>query len=79
MQKIAAQIPGLDLTKWQTDRNNATLANAVQADAQAAAAVGLANPPQTPSITFNGPKGAAPPIVGLASYAQLHSEIQAIS
>jgi protein-disulfide isomerase len=79
MQNIASQIPGLDLTKWQTDRNSATLANDVQADAQAAAALGLANPPQTPSITFNGPKGAAPPIVGLASYGQLQSEIQAIS
>jgi protein-disulfide isomerase len=79
MQNIAAQIPGLDLTKWQTDRNSATLANAVQADAQAATALGLTNPPSTPSITFNGPKGAAPPIVGLASYGQLQSEIHAIS
>jgi protein-disulfide isomerase len=79
MQNIAAQVPGLNLTKWQTDRNSATLANDVTADTRAAAAVGLDNPPQTPSITFDGPKGAAPPIVGLASYAQLQSEIQPIS
>ena len=79
MQNIAAQIPGLDLTKWQTDRNSATLANDVTADAHAAAAAGLDNPPQTPSITFDGPKGAAPPIVGLPTYAQLQSEIQPIS
>jgi len=79
MQNIAAQIPGLDLTKWQTDRNSSVLANAVTADAQAAAAAGLDNPPSTPSITFDGPKGQAPPIVGLPSYAQLQSEIQAIS
>ncbi len=79
MQNIAAQVPGLNLTKWQTDRNSTTLANDVTADTHAAAALGLDNPPSTPSITFNGPKGAAPPIVGLATYAQLQSEIQAIS
>ena len=79
MQNIAARIPGLNLTTWQTDRNSATLASDVTGDAQAAAAVGLDNPPQTPSITFDGPKGAAPPIVGLPTYAQLQSEIQAIS
>ena len=79
MQNIAAQVPGLNLTKWQTARNSATLANDVTADAHAAAAAGLDNPPQTPSITFDGPKGAAPPIVGLPTYAQLQSEIQPIS
>ena len=81
MQKIAAQVPGLNLTKWQTDRNSSTLAADVTGDAQAATAAGLVGPsgPSTPTITFSGPKGAAPPIVGLASYAQLQSEIQAIS
>lgn len=81
MQKIASQVPGLNLTKWQTDRNDAALAADVTADAQAAKAAGLVGPqgPSTPSITFTGPKGAAPPIVGLASYAQLQSEIQTIS
>jgi|HubBroStandDraft_6_1064221.scaffolds.fasta_scaffold43182_3 protein-disulfide isomerase len=81
MQNIAAQVPGLNLTKWQTDRNDAALTADVTADAQAAQAAGLVGPqgPSTPSITFVGPKGAAQPIVGLASYAQLQSEIQPIS
>ena len=79
MQGIAAQIPGLSLTKWQSDRNNATLANDVAADTRAAAAAGLDNPPQTPSITFTGPKGSTQPIVGLPSYSQLQAEIQAVS
>ena len=81
MQKIAAQVPGLNLTKWQTDRNSSTLATDVTGDLQAATAAGLvgSSGPSTPSITFDGPKGAAPPIVGLPSYAQLQSEIQAIS
>ena len=81
MQNIASQVPGLNLTTWQTDRNSAALAAEVTADAQAATAAGLVGPqgPSTPSITFDGPKGAAPPIVGLASYAQLQSEIQPIS
>src|SRR5580704_12697167 len=69
MQNIAAQVPGLNLTKWQTDRNDAALTADVTADAQAAQAAGLVGPqgPSTPSITFVGPKGAAQPIVGLAS------------
>ena len=81
MQKIAAQVPGLNLTKWQTDRNSSTLAADVTGDAQAATAAGLVGPsgPSTPTITFSGPKGAAQPIIGLPSYAQLQSEIQAIS
>lgn len=81
MQNIAAQVPGLNLTKWETDRNDAALAADVTADAQAAQAAGLVGPqgPSTPSITFVGPKGSAQPIVGLASYAQLQSEIQPIS
>ena len=81
MQNIAAQVPGLNLTKWETDRNDAALAADVRADAQAANAAGLVGPQgvSTPSITFVGPKGAAQPLVGLASYAQLQAEIQPIS
>ena len=81
MQNIAAQVHGLNLTKWQTDRNSTTLASDVTGDLQAATAAGLIGSagPSTPSITFNGPKGAAQPIVGLPTYAQLQSEIQAIS
>lgn len=81
MQNIAAQVPGLNLTKWETDRNDATLAADVSADAQAAKAAGLVGPQgvSTPSITFVGPKGSAQPLVGLASYAQLQAEIQPIS
>ena len=81
MQNIAAQVPGLNLTKWETDRNDAALAADVRADAQAAKAAGLVGPQgvSTPSITFVGPKGAAQPLVGLASYAQLQAEIQPIS
>ena len=81
MQNIAAQVPGLNLTKWETDRNDAALVADVRADAQAANAAGLVGPQgvSTPSITFVGPKGAAQPLVGLASYAQLQAEIQPIS
>jgi protein-disulfide isomerase len=81
MQNIAAQVPGLNLTKWETDRNDAALAADVRADAQAANAAGLVGPQgvSTPSITFVGPKGAAQPLVGLATYAQLQAEIQPIS
>jgi protein-disulfide isomerase len=57
MQGLAQQVPGLKLTTWQADRNSATLANAVTADAQAASAAGVTG---TPSVFFSGPKGAVP-------------------
>ncbi len=36
LQGLASQVPGLDLAKWTSDRNNPELANEVTSDAQAA-------------------------------------------
>jgi protein-disulfide isomerase len=76
LQKIAAQVPGLNLAKWEADRNESSLANDVTADARAANAAGFN---ATPSITFSGPKGHAPPISALPTYAQLQAGITAVS
>jgi protein-disulfide isomerase len=76
MQNLAQQVPGLNLTSWQTARNSQALAAAVTADTQAANAQSFI---YTPSLTLTGPKGTAAPIIGGATYAQVESEIQKIS
>src|SRR5262249_29079683 len=45
LQNLAAQVPGLNLTKWASDRNNPELSKQVAADAQAANAEGFTGTP----------------------------------
>ena len=79
MQGLAQQIPGLNLTKWQADRNNPTLANAVSADAQAARLRGVGG---TPTIFVTGRKGTVlfnDPSTAVPSLSQLQSMIVRVS
>ena len=79
MQGLAQQIPGLNLTKWQADRNNPTLANAVSADAQAAHAAGAGG---TPTIFVSGRKGTVlfnDPSTAVPSLSQMQSLITRVS
>jgi protein-disulfide isomerase len=73
---LAAQIPGLNFARWQNDRKNPALLAQVQADENSAQAQGFT---ATPSITIQGPKGSAPPIVGPPSYSDLQSHIKQVS
>ncbi len=73
---LAGQISGLNYSKWLSDRSSPTLANQVTADQQQAAGLGFNS---TPSITIQGPKGQAQPIVGAASYSQIEAEIKSVS
>jgi protein-disulfide isomerase len=76
MQGLAQQIKGLNTTTWQTDRNDQSLANDVNADAQAANTAGFNS---TPTLTVSGPKGSAQPLIGDQTYAAVESEIKSIS
>jgi protein-disulfide isomerase len=79
MQGLAQEIPGLNLTKWQADRNNATLANAVTADTQAAGILGVNG---TPTIFATGRKGTvqfSDPHTAVPSLAQLQTLIAHVS
>jgi protein-disulfide isomerase len=74
---LASQVPGLNYSKWSSDRQAPTLANQVDADEQAAANAGYNS---TPTILIQGPKGQAQPIVGdPTSYSQLQSAINSVS
>jgi protein-disulfide isomerase len=55
LQGIAKQVPGLNLVKWQSDRNDQELATQVNTDAQAANAQGFTG---TPSFLIGRSGGA---------------------
>jgi protein-disulfide isomerase len=77
LQGIAQQIPGLNFSKWNSDRQSQALASQVAADGQIA---NNRNFSSTPTIVIQGPKGQANPIQSLpSSYGQLTSEIQQVS
>ena len=79
MQRLAQEIHGLNLTKWQSDRNGPTLANAVTADTQAAGVLGVTG---TPAIFATGRKGTvqfSDPNTAVPSLAQLQTLIARVS
>jgi protein-disulfide isomerase len=55
LQGIAQQVPGLNLTKWASDRSNAELASEVTSDGQTANSLGFTG---TPSFTIGKTGGA---------------------
>lgn len=75
LQGLAKQIPGLSLTTWQTDRNNASLSSQVNSDQSTGKALGVN---ATPTLIFKGPKGQTA-IAAAATYAQLQQAIKQVS
>jgi protein-disulfide isomerase len=73
---LARQVAGLNFAKWNTDRQSASLTGQVTSDQQLAASKGFSS---TPSLTVQGPKGSAQPIVGDASYSSLQQAIKSVS
>ncbi len=74
---LASQIPGLNYSKWLSDRGSSTLTGQVTADEQAAAGKSFSS---TPTLDIVGPKGEAQPIVGVpSSYGSLESAIKSVS
>jgi protein-disulfide isomerase len=55
LQGLAQQVPGLNLTKWASDRSSPELANQVAADGQTANSLGFTG---TPSFTIGKTGGA---------------------
>src|SRR4051794_3528638 len=69
---LARQTPGLDLARWQRDRQAPALASRVSADAASAGAAGAS---ATPTLLVQGPGGRAQPITGAPPYSRLRSVI----
>jgi len=55
LQGIASQVPGLNVSRWTSDRNEPALASQIAADAQAASSVGFSG---TPSFLIGRSGGA---------------------
>jgi protein-disulfide isomerase len=73
---LAQQIPGLNLSTWQTGLNDPTLAAQVQSDQNQAKSVGVSG---TPTLLFQGPKGSASPSASVPTYAQLEQAVKQVS
>jgi protein-disulfide isomerase len=73
---LAKQITGLNISKWQTSRNDGALANQVAADEQMGTTAGVSG---TPTLVFKGPKGEAAPSASVPSYSQLQQVIKQVS
>jgi protein-disulfide isomerase len=73
---IARQIPGLNVSQWQTARNDATLAAQVDSDGAAGQTAGVTG---TPTLIAKGPKGSVPvsAATGVPSYGELQKAIKA--
>jgi protein-disulfide isomerase len=74
---LARQIPGLNLTTWESDRNNGSLATQVLSDGQAGTTLGVTG---TPTLVFTGPTGkSSSPSSTIPSYSDLQQAIKQVS
>lgn len=76
LQGLAQQVPGLDLTKWETDRNDGALETQVANDVATGNKAGVTG---TPTLVFSGPKGEAAAPEAVPSYSDLQQVIQKVS
>ena len=75
---LAKQVAGLNLSRWESDRNNPALANQIASDEQMGTAAGVQG---TPTVLFQGPKGKASPAAAgaLPTYSELQQAIKQVS
>ena len=76
LQDLAAQVPGLNLIKWQASLGSQTLANDVTVDGQAALSSGAQG---TPTVQVTGPKGTTLDQESIPTLTGLQSTIAQVS
>ena len=76
LQKLAQQTTGLNLTKWESDRSDASLTTQVNTDQSTARTIGVSG---TPTLIFKGPKGQAAASAAVPTYSQLEQAIKQVS
>ena len=76
LDSLAGQIPGLNITKWKTDRRNAALASQVLADGQTGTKLGVTG---TPTLIFQGPQGTTTPSTAVPSYSELEQAVKKVA
>jgi protein-disulfide isomerase len=75
LDKLAQQVPGLNLAAWQAAQNDPTLTAAVKSDETHAASLGFNS---TPTLVATGPKGSKG-VVGFVPYSAIQSLVQSVS
>jgi protein-disulfide isomerase len=73
---LARQIPGLDLTKWGSERTDPSLVDQIVADGRDATSLGVN---ATPTLIMEGPKGKTQVPQATPSYAQLQQAINEVA
>jgi protein-disulfide isomerase len=73
---LAKQIPGLNVSKWNTDRSNPKYAAQVQAEEKQATSLNL---DATPSLIATGPTSQTKPVSGDYPYSYIQSMIKSVS
>jgi protein-disulfide isomerase len=86
LQKLAKHVPGLKLSQWLSDSQSQPLLTQVTNENRTAVGyltqIGATSQGQvsTPTLTIVGPKGQAPPIIGVpGSYSDLESAVKSVS
>jgi protein-disulfide isomerase len=72
---LARQVPGLDIARWKTAQQDASLSSQVRTDATAASVAG-AN--ATPTLVIKGPKGTKT-LAGLVSASAVEAAVTGVS
>jgi protein-disulfide isomerase len=73
---LAAQIPGLNVNQWSSDRQASNLSTQVNADLSSANVSGFDS---TPTLVVTGPKSQAQPLIGNQTYSALQTAINSVS
>ncbi len=76
LDTLARQVPGLNVTAWQSARGNSSYASQVGAEEQSGNSQGITG---TPTLIFTGPKGKSQPSSAVPSYSDLQKSIQQVS
>jgi protein-disulfide isomerase len=73
---LASQVPGLNLSQWKSQRDDASLATEVATEVNSGSQQGITG---TPTLIFQGPKGKAQPSDAVPPYSELQQDIQHVS
>ncbi|MGO9754445.1 MAG: DsbA family protein [Solirubrobacteraceae bacterium] len=76
LDRLAAQVPGLQLSTWHADRAAATLRAQLHADGVAARRLGI---PGTPTLIVTGPKGTRTLGSAVPSYSDIQQALERVS
>ena len=76
---LAKQVPGLNYSKWNSERFNPAYGNQVAQENKTAASLDFQGQAGTPALIATGPKSQTKPISGNYPYSYVQSMIKSVS